>query len=97
MRSNDISAKTVITDGKGSEAKVRFSLTQWQEFIDDHIPSMKSAKGTIQFEDTAKAFYFFNSGGTALLSGGGIEALVLIITPTAFTVAGPIKDLDITK
>jgi hypothetical protein len=81
-----------LSDGQ-TIAKVRFSLTQWQEFVDDQIPGLRSATGTIQFEDAAKASLFFNSGGSSLLKGGGIEAKIIATTPTEFTVTGPITDL----
>ena len=53
--------------GGPSIAKVRFDLTQWQDFIDGEIPGLKSASGNIKFEKTGEAFSFFNSSGTALL------------------------------
>lgn len=82
-----------LSDGQ-NVAKVRFSMTQWQDFIDGTIPGMKSAEGTIQFEDTGKVFYFFNSGGDALLRGGGIEARVLILSLDTFSVTGPVTDVS---
>ena len=82
-----------VIDGKGSEAKVRFSLTERQQFIDDYIPSLKSAGGTIEFETPAQAFYFFQSGGAALLKGGGIEVSIIITSPTEFKATGSITDI----
>jgi hypothetical protein len=82
----------VLSDDKGPDVKVRFNLTIWQEFIDDEVPSLKSAKGTIEFLDPAKGFYFFNSGGSARLRGSNIEAAILITSPTEFTVTGRVTD-----
>ena len=82
-----------VTDGKGSQAKIRFSLTERLELIDGHIPSTTSATGTIEFESPSKAFYFFSSGGAAVLRGGGIEASIIINSPTSFKTTGPITDL----
>ena len=68
--------------------KVRFNLTQWQEFVDDEIPSFQSGRGMIEFEDTAKGFYFFNSGEERTLRGGGIKASILVTSATKFKTTG---------
>lgn len=78
----------------GADVEVLFSLTQWQEFIDDEIPSMKSALGTLRFEDPAKASYFFNSGDVAVLTGSGIKASIIITSLNEFKVTGPITDIQ---
>ena len=85
-------AATVI-EGQ-NVAKVRFDLTQWQDFIDGHIPGMTSASGNIQFEKTGEAATFFNSSGNALLRGGGIEARILVVSLDRFDVTGPIKNIS---
>jgi hypothetical protein len=81
-----------LTEGP-NVAKVRFSLTIWQDFIDGQIPGLKSASGNIQFEKTGEAFSFFNSSGKALLRGGGIEAHIILVSLDKFDVTGPVKDL----
>jgi hypothetical protein len=82
----------ILSEGE-KVAKVRFSMTQWQEFIDGTIPSLESAAGTIQFEKTGEAFSFFTSRGNALLRGGGIEARVNILSLDTFEVTGQITDI----
>jgi hypothetical protein len=82
----------LLTEGQ-NVAKVRFDLTQWQDFIDNHIPGLKSASGNIQFERRDEAFSFFNSRGSALLRGGGIEARIILLSIDGFDVTGPITDL----
>jgi len=74
-------------------AKVRFSLTQWQEFIEGTIPGMKSARGTIEFKNSSEAFTFSESSGSALLRGGGIEAKINILSLDTFQVTGPVTDI----
>jgi hypothetical protein len=79
--------------GGQNVAKIRFDLTQWQDFIHNQIPGLKSASGNIQFEKTGEAFSFFNSGGSGLLRGGGIEAQIMLVSLDKFDVTGPVKDL----
>jgi hypothetical protein len=86
-----ISNKTGTVSKGEIVAKVRFSLSQWQEFIDD-IPGMRSASGTIEFEKTAEASSFFESIGSATLRGGGIEAQILVLSLDQFRVTGPVTE-----
>ena len=82
-----------ISDDNGPKFPVRFSLTEWQEFVNGELPSVTSARGHIEFEDTAKAFFFMNSLGPHTLRGGGIEVSIIMDRLTEFKVTGPIKDL----
>jgi hypothetical protein len=81
-----------LTEGQ-NVAKVRFNLTQWQDYIDNEVPGLKSAAGNIQFEKAGEAFSFFNSRGSALLRGGGIEARILLLSADKFDVTGPVTDI----
>ena len=83
-----------LTEGQNI-AKVRFSLTQWQDFIDNQVPGLKSASGSIQFEKTREASSFFNSRGSALLRGGGIEARIILVSMDRFDVTGPVTDITL--
>lgn len=82
-----------ISDDRGKTAKVRFSLTQWQEMLERTIPGMQSASGNIEFKATADARHFMDSPDRAILRGGGIEATINLLTETTFDVTGTINDL----
>jgi hypothetical protein len=73
-------------------AKVRFDLTQWQDFIDNQVPGLTSASGNIQFENIREAFSFFRR--TVLLRGGGIEANIILLSADKFDVTGPVTDIS---
>jgi hypothetical protein len=75
-------------------ANVRFNLTQLQDYIDNQIPGLKSAAGNIRFDKAGEAFSFFNSGGSALLRGGGIEARIILVSIDRFDVTGPVNNLS---
>ena len=81
-----------ITDKAGSVANVRFSLIQYQDFIDD-LPMLKSAKGTVEFESRGEAWTMTAEPESKTLKGGGIEAQVLVLSEDSFSVTGPIRDI----
>jgi len=80
-----------LTDEAGAIVKVRFSLTQWQDFI-DNIPTLKSAVGSIEFKDTHEAWSAMD-GKLRTLTGGGIRANVYVDTSSTFKVTGPVVDI----
>lgn len=81
----------LLTDKSGASLEVRFSLTQWQNYIDD-IPSLRSAAGSIEFKDTNQAWSAMN-GELKTLTGGGIQANVYVVTINTFKVTGPVNDI----
>jgi hypothetical protein len=85
-------APGTITDKAGVVARVRFSLVQSQDFIDE-IPMLKHASGTLQFENRADAWHMTSGPENKTLKGGGIEAQVLVLSEQKFSVTGPITDI----
>jgi hypothetical protein len=82
-----------LTDEFGLTARVRFSLVQIQDFIND-IPTQTGANGngSLEFENAHDAWNMTNSPEKKKLKGGGIEADVLVVSEDSFCVTGPIKD-----
>src|ERR1017187_3362028 len=84
-----ISGKSgVLTDKTGAALEVRFSLTPWQDYVDD-IPTLKSAAGSIEFKDARQAWSAMG-GKLSTLIGGGIQADVYVDTMSTFKVTGPV-------
>ena len=81
-----------LTNKAGSVAKVRFSLIQYQDFIDG-IEILKHATGTLEFENRVGVWQMTTGPESKTLSGGGIEAQVLVLSEDSFSVTGPIKDI----
>lgn len=81
-----------LTDKAGKTAKVRFSLVQTEDFIDE-VAMLRSASGTLEFESRSEAWAMTESGENKTLKGGGIQAEVLVISIDSFRVTGAIKDI----
>lgn len=81
----------ILIDESGAQVKVQFSLTQWQDFIDE-LPSLRSAGGSVAFQ-TASEAWAASDGKKRTLRGGGIEAEIYVESTDTFKVTGPVKDL----
>jgi hypothetical protein len=81
-----------ITDKAGSAVKVRFSLTQTQDFVDG-IPTLRSGEGSLDFESRGDAWKMTSTPESKTLAGGGIKAEVLVISEVWFKTTGPIVDI----
>lgn len=79
-----------LTDDAGAVVKVRFSLTQWQDFI-DNLPTLRSAEGSLEFKDTQEAWRA-TDGKLRTLTGGGIRASIYVVSSKTFKVTGPVID-----
>lgn len=80
-----------LTDDAGNLLNVQFSLTQWQDFIED-LPSLRSAAGSISFETDTEAWAAAD-GKKRTLRGAGIEAEVYVVSTDSFKVTGPVRDV----
>jgi len=87
----------VLTDKAGKSAKVRFSLTQCQDYLDG-LPSIQSADGSIEFQNARESLGAID-GELRTLTGAGIETKVYIDSMGApdpkgtFKVTGPVNDI----
>jgi hypothetical protein len=86
-----VDAKGTVSNRSGDSENVVFSLVQHQKIIDG-VPSTRSASGDIRFKSRA-ANSFFPWGEPVLLSGGGIEAKIILETADTFIVMGPVNDV----
>lgn len=82
-----------LSDETGRKAKVRFSLTTWQDMIDGTIPGMHETTGSVQGLETADARYFTRPDLTVKLLGAGIEAEILMDEDGTFTATGRITEM----
>jgi hypothetical protein len=82
----------VLTDKAGTSSKVRFSLTQWREYIDD-LPSLEAGRGSISFQPPGAAWSALQGGTPKTLTGAGIQAKILMETAGTFRVTGPVTDI----
>jgi len=85
-------AKGTVTDRAGQTVFVRFSLRQTQAIING-IPSLRSASGSLEFDDARDAESMFESAPTKTLRDAGIEVEVILDTMRSLIVTGPIKDI----
>ena len=83
--------KGELIDKSGASVKVRFSLTQYQKYVEG-IPTLRSADGTLQFKDQNEAWTAMD-GELRTLKGGGIQANVYVDTVGSFRVTGPVNEI----
>ena len=76
-----------LTDKWGRTVPVKFSLTQWQPFMDE-IPDVPCADGELEFLNVADAFDLRDVAEGVTLEGGGIQAEVALLSMRAFRVVG---------
>lgn len=81
-----------LTAEDGLSVNVRFTMTQWQEYLDG-LPSLKHARGSLEFFNTADAWKMTVQGQKVTLRGAGIEAQVLCTSMDSYVVTGPVADV----
>lgn len=84
--------KGMLKDANGNVVNVRFSLVQWQDYVDD-VPTLRHANGSIQFDSRNDSWAATADGTIKTLEGGGIRAQVLVVSSEKFAVTGPVTDL----
>lgn len=82
----------LLTNKAGTTMKVRFSLVERQAY-EDGVPMLRSAEGTLEFENRADGWAMVQSPENKTLTGGGIQAEVLLISTDSFGVTGEVKDI----